>query len=80
LNGSTGPLARFAVGLLGDHALGPSSGIMACMDDKPLLPGQWIDDLPEPLHTKADVLDLFLRVAVEEAKLLAAAIERASRN
>jgi hypothetical protein len=50
------------------------------MEETKLPPGCWIDDLPDPLHTKADVLDLFLRVAVEEAKLLAAAIEKASRN
>jgi hypothetical protein len=28
------------------------------MDDKPLLPGQWIDDTPDPLETVADVEEL----------------------
>jgi hypothetical protein len=50
------------------------------VDDKPLLPGQWIDDLPEPLNTEADVKDVFERVAVLEAKRKAASILRASKN
>jgi hypothetical protein len=43
-------------------------------------PGEWLDYLPEPLETVADVEDLFRMVEVEEAKLQAAAIERASHN
>jgi hypothetical protein len=50
------------------------------MDDKPLLPGQWIDDLPDPLDTVADVEELFRMVKDKEAALRGAAIERASRN
>jgi hypothetical protein len=53
---------------------------MACMDDKPLLPGQWIDDLPEPLETVEDVEELFRMVEEKKAKLRADAIERANRN
>jgi hypothetical protein len=50
------------------------------MDDKPLLPGQWIDDLPEPLETVADVEDLFACVDKLKAARLEAAILRASKN
>jgi hypothetical protein len=50
------------------------------MEDKPLLPGQWIDDLPEPLETVADVEDLMRPVEVAKAKLLAEAIRKASLN
>jgi hypothetical protein len=46
--------------------------------DEPLKLGQWIDDLPEPLETEADVLDLFERV--EKLKAKREAIERATRN
>ena len=45
-----------------------------------LKPGQWLDDLPEPLHTAADVADLMERVERRKAELLAEAIEKASRN
>ena len=48
------------------------------MKDKPPLLGQWIDDLPEPLETLADVEDLMRRVAVLEAKLKAEAIRKAA--
>jgi hypothetical protein len=48
--------------LLRGHAREPPSGIIALMDDKPLLPGQWIDDLPDPLATKEDVEELFRMV------------------
>jgi hypothetical protein len=50
------------------------------MEDKSLLPGQWIDDLPEPLETVADVKDLFERVDKLKAARLEAAIFRASKN
>jgi hypothetical protein len=50
------------------------------MDDKPLLPGQWIDDLPEPLETVADVKDLFERVDKLKAARLAESIRKASLN
>lgn len=58
----------------------PCSGIMRVMDDKPLLPSQWIDDLPEPLETVEDVNDLFERVDKLKAARLEAAILRASKN
>jgi hypothetical protein len=45
-----------------------------------LKPGQWLDYLPDPLHTKEDVEDLFRRVRVLEAKRKAEAILRASKN
>jgi len=66
--------------LLGAHAIDPSSGIIFSMDDKPLLPGQWIDDLPEPLETEADVEDLFARVDKLKAARIEDAILRASKN
>jgi hypothetical protein len=50
------------------------------MDDKPLLPGQWIDDLPEPLETLEDVEDLMRRVDVLEAKRKAEAVRKAALN
>jgi hypothetical protein len=50
------------------------------MDDKPLLPGQWIDDLPEPLETVEDVEELMRMVEEKKAELLTAAILRASKN
>ena len=65
---------------MGDDALGPFSGKIACMEDKPLLPGQWIDDLPEPLETVADVEELFRMVEEKKAKRKAEAILRASKN
>ena len=80
LDASTGPLARFAAGLVGGKAVGPSSGIIISMEDKPLQPGEWIDDLPDPLETKADVEDLFARVEVLKAKRKAEAIRKASLN
>jgi hypothetical protein len=66
--------------LLRGHAIEPRSGIIDFMNDKPLLPGQWIDDLPEPLETVADVEDLFARVDKLKAARLEAAILRASLN
>jgi hypothetical protein len=65
---------------LGFHAIGPSSGIIGCMEDKPFLPGQWIDDLPEPLETVEDVEDLFARVDKLKAAQFVDAILRASKN
>jgi hypothetical protein len=65
---------------LGFHAIGPSSGIIGCMDDKPLLPGQWIDDLPEPLETEADVEELMRMVEEKKAELKAEAIRKAALN
>jgi hypothetical protein len=50
------------------------------MGDKPLLPGQWIDDLPEPLETVEDVEDLMCRVEVAKAKVQAEAIRKAALN
>jgi hypothetical protein len=50
------------------------------MKDKPLMPGQWIDDLPEPYETVSDVKDLFERVDKLKAARLEAAILRASKN
>jgi hypothetical protein len=38
------------------------------MEDKPLLPGQWIDDLPEPLETVEDVEGLFRMVDEKKAE------------
>jgi hypothetical protein len=48
--------------------------------DRPLKPGEWIDDLPEPLETVEDVRDLFERVKQVKAQLRKEAIERANRN
>jgi hypothetical protein len=49
--------------------------------DRPLKPGEWIDDLEwDALHTKEDVEDLFERVAVLKTKRKAEAILRASKN
>jgi hypothetical protein len=50
------------------------------MDDRPLLPGQWLDDLTEPLETVEDVEDLFARVDKLKAARLEATILRASLN
>ena len=50
------------------------------MVDNPLLPGQWIDDLTEPLETVTDVKDLFERVDKLKAARLEAAILRASKS
>jgi len=50
------------------------------MDDKPLLPGQWIDDLPEPLETVEDVEDVMRRVEELKSAQLEAATLRASKN
>jgi hypothetical protein len=69
-----------AGGLMGGKAEGPPSGIITSMDDKPLLPGQWIDDLPEPLETVEDVEELFRMVEEKKAKRKAEAIRRASLN
>jgi len=46
--------------------------------DRPLKPGEWLDNMPDPLHTKEDVADLFRRV--EKLKAQREAIEKASRN
>jgi len=72
---------RNADGLSGDQALEAPSGIMVAMDDKPLLPGQWIDDLEwDALHTEADVEDVMGRVKLLKARLLAGAIRSAAQN
>lgn len=72
--------STLAAGSLRDHAIEPTSSIIACMNNKPLLPDQWIDDLPEPLETVEDVDDLFERVDELKAARLEAAILRASKN
>lgn len=59
---------------------GAFSGIKRFMDDEPLRPGQWIDDLPETLETVEDVEDRMRRVEVLKAKREAEAIRRASLN
>jgi hypothetical protein len=69
-----------AAGLLENHAIRLSSGKIVFMEDKPLLPGQWIDDLPEPLETVADVEELFRMVDTLKAKRLAEAIRKAALN
>jgi hypothetical protein len=48
--------------------------------EEPLKPGEWIDDLPEPLENVADVEDLFRRVEILKAKRLEEAIRKASLN
>ena len=49
--------------------------------DRPLKPGEWINDLEwDALHTKEDVEDVMRRVAVLKAKRKAEAIRRASLN
>ena len=48
--------------------------------EKPLQPGQWIDDLPEPLETVAEVDDLVRRVEELEAKRRPEAERRASED
>ena len=56
---------------------------MVCGDGgmkEDLKPGQWLDDQPDPLHTLADVEDLFRRVDVLKAQMRKEALERASRN
>jgi len=50
------------------------------MDDKPLLPGQWIDDLPEPVETVEDIEMLFRIVDEKKAKRKAEAIRKANLN
>jgi hypothetical protein len=50
------------------------------MEDRPLLPGQWIDDLPEPLETVEDVEELFRMVDQKKAMRLEAAIRKANLN
>lgn len=66
--------------LLRGHAIEPHSGILCYMDDKPLLPGQWIDDPPELLETVADVEELFRMVDELKVKRLAKAIQKAALN
>lgn len=58
---------------------GAADVIMGPMEE-PLKPGQWIDDLPEPLETVADVEDLFRRVDALEAKRLEEATRKAALN
>lgn len=49
--------------------------------DRPLKPGEWIDDLEwDPLHTVADGEDLFRLVEEKKAKRLAEAIRKAALN
>jgi len=49
--------------------------------DKPLKPGEWIDDLEwDALHTKEDVEELFRMVDEKKAKLREEAIRKASLN
>jgi hypothetical protein len=50
------------------------------IDEKNLPPGYWIDDQPDPLHTKEDVEELRIVVEQKEAKLRTKAIEPADRN
>ena len=50
------------------------------MDDKPRLPGQWIDDLPDPLETVEDVEDRMRRVDSRNAKRKAEAFRKAAQN
>jgi hypothetical protein len=60
---------------------GPNAidGIIQCME-QPLKPGEWIDDLPEPLETVADVEELSRMVDALKAKRLAEAIRKAALN
>jgi hypothetical protein len=51
---------------------------MLAAENAKLLPGQWLDFLPEPLETVEDVQDLMCRVDALKAKR--EAIERAFRN
>ena len=37
------------------------------MIDKPLKAGQWLDNMPDPLYTVADVEELFRMVEVKKA-------------
>ncbi len=48
--------------------------------EEPLKPGQWIDDLLEPLQTVADVENLFGRVDALKAKRLEEATRKAALN
>ena len=48
--------------------------------DRPFKPGEWIDDLPEPLDTIEDVEELFRMVEEKKAKLRGDAIRKASLN
>jgi hypothetical protein len=77
---SGGQKQMFLGRLLGGHARDPHSGTIFCMDDKPLMPGHWIDDLPEPLETEADVEELMRMVEEKKAKLKAEAILKAALN
>ena len=45
-----------------------------------LKPPYWIDDQPDPLHTKEDVEELFRMVDELKAKRLAEAVRKASLN
>jgi|SRR5579863_1830838 len=76
LDSLAGPLARLPGGSWQARYKLLQSNAM----NVPLKPGQWLDDLPEPLHTVADVKDLFRRVDELKAKRLAEAIRNASRN
>jgi hypothetical protein len=49
--------------------------------DRPLKPGEWLADLEgDPLHTVADVEDLFRIMEEKKAKRLAEAIRKAALN
>jgi hypothetical protein len=49
--------------------------------DRPLKPGEWIDDLEwDALHTEEDVEDVMRRVEEIKARLLAEAIRKAALN
>jgi hypothetical protein len=48
--------------------------------ERPLKPGEWIDDLSEPLETVADVEDLMRRVETVKANRVQEAIRKASLN
>jgi hypothetical protein len=50
------------------------------VDRLKILPGRWIDDLPEPLETAADFEDLMRRADESKAKRLADAIRKAALN
>lgn len=70
--------STLAAGCWEERPLGVSSAIIKSVEDKPLLPGQWIDDLPEPLETVEDVKDLFERVDKLKAARLAEAVRKAA--
>jgi hypothetical protein len=83
-NRATGTLRRWVSGRSGPRATQCYNSLMDAKElaeeKAKLKPGQWLDYLPEPLETVADVEDLMRRVAVLEAKRKEAAILRASKN